>query len=146
MLYSNASWLRLSLSLSSLALDFLRRHAHNKLVWSMSTNETRERFHGPIRQLTYALAVNTSLLFVRAIYRAAELADGIEGTIIHTQWPFVLFDGTMVVLAMFTYNAFHVGRPMDSEQEFNDKLKSTASRDWDSDFMPMSDRNEGAVV
>ena len=42
-----------------------------------------------------------------AIYRTIELVDGFRGSIIQTQVYFNVFDGAMIVLAMFTLNVFH---------------------------------------
>ncbi|KAI1787334.1 hypothetical protein LXA43DRAFT_714386 [Ganoderma leucocontextum] len=38
------------------------------------------------------------------------------GKIITTEWYFVVFDGTMIMLAMLTLNIFHPGRDCSSER------------------------------
>ncbi|KIK54936.1 hypothetical protein GYMLUDRAFT_76833 [Collybiopsis luxurians FD-317 M1] len=70
--------------------------------------------------LVYAGMFNTICLFIRAIYRTVELADGFDGEVIRTQWLFNFFDATMVVLAMFTYNFAHPGRLLEEDNDEND--------------------------
>ncbi|VDB85368.1 unnamed protein product [Peniophora sp. CBMAI 1063] len=55
------------------------------------------------------MGILTVLLFIRSIYRTAELADGWDGVIISTEWPFDIFDGAMITLAMISSNAIHPG-------------------------------------
>ncbi|KAI5831841.1 RTA1 like protein [Schizophyllum commune Tattone D] len=55
------------------------------------------------------LGLSTLLLFIRAVYRVIELADGWNGTIIKTEVWFLVFDAAMVVIAMFIVNGLHPG-------------------------------------
>ncbi|PPR04405.1 hypothetical protein CVT26_004230 [Gymnopilus dilepis] len=90
------------------------------------TNEVNEVIHGKltwnIQLMSYALVFNTFCLFIRAVYRIIELADGWEGKVIHTQVLFNVFDGTMITLAIWTTNFFHPGvllaEPADTEIEY----------------------------
>ncbi|GJE93225.1 RTA1 domain-containing protein [Phanerochaete sordida] len=63
-----------------------------------------------LKLMTLGLCLAMLFLLVRAFYRVCELADGWNGRIISTQWLFNLFDGAMIVLTMYTLNAFHPGR------------------------------------
>ncbi|TFK66390.1 RTA1-domain-containing protein [Pluteus cervinus] len=54
-----------------------------------------------------ALLVTTACLLIRAVYRTIELSDGFTGKIIRTQIWFNIFDGGMVVFAMYTMNFLH---------------------------------------
>ncbi|KAH8798504.1 RTA1-domain-containing protein [Flagelloscypha sp. PMI_526] len=54
--------------------------------------------------LIWAIGFSTFFLFVRAIYRLIELSDGWTGQIITTEKWFNIFDGAMVVLAIWTVN------------------------------------------
>ncbi|KAF8312791.1 RTA1-domain-containing protein [Clavulina sp. PMI_390] len=56
-----------------------------------------------------ALAFSSFVLFIRAIYRTAELSGGYQGHIIETQVYFNVFDAAMVVLSMYSINVFHPG-------------------------------------
>lgn len=62
-----------------------------------------------MRLMVAGLGFSSILLMIRAVYRLAELADGWTGTIIETEWLFNLFDGGMVVLAIYTINFIHPG-------------------------------------
>ncbi|KAF5374274.1 hypothetical protein D9758_004573 [Tetrapyrgos nigripes] len=114
-------------SFSLLSYKFFQHHSQDKSVRPLGQGETpRGRIEGKIQLLIYALAFNTVLLFLRAIYRTAELADGFgPGKIISIEWLFLVFDALMVLLATVTYNVFHVGRLMESEEVFMLKLKGS---------------------
>ncbi|KAH8827430.1 RTA1-like protein [Flagelloscypha sp. PMI_526] len=60
--------------------------------------------------LLWGISFNTFCLFIRAIYRLIELSDGWTGEIITTEKWFNIFDGTMVVLAIWSLNLAHPGR------------------------------------
>ncbi|KAI0778234.1 RTA1-domain-containing protein [Trametes elegans] len=51
----------------------------------------------------------TLFLVIRSIYRMIELIDGFTGKIIQTEIWFNVFDGAMVVLAIYTLNVLHPG-------------------------------------
>ncbi|KAI0735120.1 RTA1-domain-containing protein [Earliella scabrosa] len=53
--------------------------------------------------------LNTLFLFIRSVYRTIELIDGFDGKITQTQIYFNIFDGAMIVLAMYTLNLLHPG-------------------------------------
>ncbi|KAF8991638.1 RTA1-like protein [Cyathus striatus] len=59
--------------------------------------------------MNIALAFSTTCLFIRAVYRTAELSDGWNGKIISTQVYFNVLDGAMVILAIYTLNFAHPG-------------------------------------
>ena len=63
--------------------------------------------------MVFGLGFSSILLLIRAIYRQAELADGWTGKIIETEWPFNVFDGGMVTLAIYTINVLHPGFLLD---------------------------------
>ncbi|KAF8907947.1 RTA1-like protein [Gymnopilus junonius] len=77
---------------------------HGKLTWN-------------IQLMLYALLLNTFCLFIRAVYRIIEFADGWEGKVIHTQVLFNVFDGAMITLAIWTTNFFHPGRLLATKEE-----------------------------
>ncbi|KAL5519103.1 hypothetical protein ACEPAH_786 [Sanghuangporus vaninii] len=62
-----------------------------------------------VRLMVYALALSTTCLFIRAVYRTIELSDGWRGRIIETEVYFNVLDGAMIVLAICTINFFHPG-------------------------------------
>ncbi|KAJ2935028.1 hypothetical protein H1R20_g2081, partial [Candolleomyces eurysporus] len=62
-----------------------------------------------LKVMLYALTFSTIVLFIRAVYRLIELADGWNGRIISTEVYFNVLDGAMVVLAIYTLNFIHPG-------------------------------------
>ncbi|KAJ2935027.1 hypothetical protein H1R20_g2080, partial [Candolleomyces eurysporus] len=60
-----------------------------------------------LKVMLCALAFSTIVLFIRAVYRLIELADGWNGRIIRTEVYFNVLDGAMVVLAIYTLNFIH---------------------------------------
>ncbi|KJA14175.1 hypothetical protein HYPSUDRAFT_49380 [Hypholoma sublateritium FD-334 SS-4] len=73
-----------------------------------------------------ALALSTSLLLIRAIYRVAELADGWLGPVMTNQVAFIVLDGVMVVIAMYTINLAHPGRLLKPEPADSDVRENTS--------------------
>ncbi|KAI9694384.1 MAG: hypothetical protein M1820_008984 [Bogoriella megaspora] len=90
------------------ALTTWRRHrelgadaldpAHAKLRQS-------KRFQG----FLVALALATLCIFTRSVYRVAELSEGWNGHLIHTQKYFIGLEGAIVGAAVLALNAFHPG-------------------------------------
>ncbi|KAF5335416.1 hypothetical protein D9611_011693 [Ephemerocybe angulata] len=60
-----------------------------------------------IKVMLAGLAFNTVVLFIRAVYRTIELADGWGGRIISTELYFIVLDGVMVLLTMYSLNFIH---------------------------------------
>lgn len=56
-----------------------------------------------------ALALATFCIFIRSIYRVAELSEGWTGALIKNQHLFIGFEGAMVVVAVLVLNLFHPG-------------------------------------
>ncbi|EIW64627.1 RTA1 like protein [Trametes versicolor FP-101664 SS1] len=74
------------------------------------TDTLRGPVEKPMRLLALGLCMEALFLYIRGIYRTVELADGWNGKVIQTQSLFIVFDGVMVFLTMFTLNVFHPGR------------------------------------
>ncbi|KAH9944344.1 RTA1-domain-containing protein [Epithele typhae] len=77
---------------------------------SGGTSSNKPRIIKPLKMLLVGLSAETTFLYIRAVYRTIELADGFTGKIIRTEVWFNVFDAAMVVLAMYTLNACHPGR------------------------------------
>ena len=56
-----------------------------------------------------ALSLATLCIFIRSIYRVAELSEGWEGALIKNQKLFIGLEGVMVIVAVLSLNAFHPG-------------------------------------
>ncbi|KAI0827250.1 RTA1 like protein-domain-containing protein [Trametes gibbosa] len=67
-----------------------------------------------ITQISVGVGLATALLYIRAVYRTVELADGLGGSVMKTQSLFVVLDAVMVLLAMFILNICHPGRLSDT--------------------------------
>ncbi|KAG8995735.1 hypothetical protein FRB94_008789 [Tulasnella sp. JGI-2019a] len=63
-----------------------------------------------VKTMVFGLIIATVLVYIRSIYRTAELLDGWGGPIITNQTMFDLLDGVPVFLAMVALNVFHPGR------------------------------------
>ncbi|KAH8827548.1 RTA1-domain-containing protein [Flagelloscypha sp. PMI_526] len=62
-----------------------------------------------LKWLSYALAVSTSFILVRAMYRLVELVEGFFGTIARTEWYFNVFEAPPIIIALITWNVVHPG-------------------------------------
>lgn len=56
-----------------------------------------------------ALALATVLIFIRSIYRVAELSAGFDGYLAENQPLFMVFEGVMIILATTLLTVFHPG-------------------------------------
>jgi len=93
----------------TLAAEYFWRYSRDVPVKGSYVFECRDPPPEPphLKWILPATAAMTAFLFTRSVYRTIELANGWTGPIIHTQWLFVVFDATMVILAMITLSAFH---------------------------------------
>jgi hypothetical protein len=58
----------------------------------------------------WSLFAATILIFVRCIYRVAELWDGFSGHLANDEVTFMIFEGPMIILAVTAITVFHPGR------------------------------------
>ena len=61
-----------------------------------------QRFRGCLAAISFA----TICIFIRSVYRVAELSEGWRGHLIRQQWLFVGLEGVMVAAAVLALNAF----------------------------------------
>ncbi|PPQ70207.1 hypothetical protein CVT26_014464 [Gymnopilus dilepis] len=101
---------------SMLALEYYTRYYYDSPIVSRGAEQLRTldgqrrgTLTTKLQIMSYALAFSTTLLFIRAVYRTIELADGWTGRIISNQLYFNILDGMMVVLAMYTMNFINPG-------------------------------------
>ncbi|KZV76205.1 RTA1-domain-containing protein [Peniophora sp. CONT] len=92
-----------------LAAEFLWHYIHDRPFRRSYVYEQRSQTPRRLKLMLLGMGIMTVLLFIRSVYRTAELANGWKGKIITTEWPFDLFDGAMVTLAMFSLNVIHPG-------------------------------------
>ncbi|CCM04586.1 uncharacterized protein FIBRA_06767 [Fibroporia radiculosa] len=92
-----------------LGTEFILRYVHDRPIHAWST-PTLYGLDKNMKQMLFALAFSSLCIYTRSWYRTIELADGWNGTIIHTQRYFVIMDAMMIVFAMLIMNVFHPGR------------------------------------
>lgn len=61
------------------------------------------------RAFLITLAFATLCIFIRSVYRVAELGEGWEGALIKNQYTFIGLEGVMVIAASLSLNLFHPG-------------------------------------
>lgn len=101
---------------SIVATEFLVRYFRRKPINSEVKFE-RGPLELKLKFMIGALVFNLTCLFIRAVYRTAELSEGWDGRIISTQVYFNVLDGGMVTLAIFTLNMLHPGLLLRSNTE-----------------------------
>ncbi|TFY66736.1 hypothetical protein EVG20_g4352 [Dentipellis fragilis] len=107
-----------------LASEFLLRLFKNRPLKRSGPSTSRPvEIESTAKQMIIGLVFMTTCIFLRSIYRTIELINGFTGVIITTQIYFILFDGALIVLAIYALNVFHPGRLM---------------RDTDAKHMPLS--------
>lgn len=84
------------------------------------------------RLFLVALGLATFCIFVRSIYRVAELSEGWEGALIKNQHLFIGFEGAMVIVAVLVLNIFHPGycfREGYTQRKYRNLFKKKAKKD-----------------
>jgi hypothetical protein len=56
-----------------------------------------------------ALSLATLCIFIRSIFRVAELSGGFKGSLANNEVSFMILDGTMVIIACITLTVMHPG-------------------------------------
>ncbi|KAI0689716.1 RTA1-domain-containing protein [Cerioporus squamosus] len=105
-----------------LASEFLFRFAYDHPFKRAVKAPIRARnMDRKLKLMILGLMLEAIFLFIRSIYRVAELTDGWRGTIITTQAYFNIFDGAMIVLAVYTLNLFHPALLLGNANQWGDK-------------------------
>ncbi|KAF2181845.1 RTA1-domain-containing protein [Zopfia rhizophila CBS 207.26] len=58
----------------------------------------------------WSLVIATVLIFIRSVYRVAELQEGFSGHLANDEATFMIFEGPMIILAVAAMTWFHPGR------------------------------------
>lgn len=110
-------------------IRYCKRRPIRQPEYGSSTDTDRGEFTKDLKIMVSALVFITTILFIRAIYRTIELADGWTGRIITTERYFIVLDAIMIVLGMYTLNIIHPWRflyshssptPSDSSEKVED--------------------------
>ena len=95
-----------------LCLDFLIKTLRRMRAMGDAALDPKHaalRGSAKFRVFLVALGLATFCIFIRSIYRVAELSEGWTGALIQNQRLFIGFEGAMVVVAVLVLNAFHPG-------------------------------------
>ena len=95
-----------------LCLDFMLKTVRRmKAMGDSALDPTHAKLRGStkFRLFLVALGLATLCIFIRSIYRVAELGEGWEGALIKNQHLFIGFEGAMVIVAVLVLNMFHPG-------------------------------------
>ncbi|KAH8108532.1 RTA1-domain-containing protein [Phellopilus nigrolimitatus] len=118
----------------TLAAEFLFRYSTKRPFRGPAAGDAEGTLDHRSRLMIIGLGISTLLIFIRAVYRTIELADGWTGDVLRTQVFFDVLDGAMICIAIYTLNFFHPGfllsRVMPSianEKAFNDSRETTLS-------------------
>jgi len=65
------------------------------------------------RWFQWSLFVATLLIFIRSVYRVAELWNGFGSHLANDEVSFMIFEGPMIIIAVMMMTAFHPGRIFD---------------------------------
>ncbi|KAJ7132563.1 RTA1 like protein-domain-containing protein [Mycena epipterygia] len=93
---------------STLACNYVLRYLRDRPLRGADLSP-RGALTPRLKIMLVALGFSTAVLFIRSIYRIVELSGGWGGVVIRTEVYFNVFDGGMVVLAIFTLNFAHPG-------------------------------------
>ncbi|KAH9913670.1 RTA1 like protein [Epithele typhae] len=63
-----------------------------------------------VKRLIGGILVSTALVYVRSVYRMAEFIEGFSGALAHNQVTFVIFDASLVAIALYMLNWCHPGK------------------------------------
>ena len=100
------------LTFQLLCLDFLIKTLRRLRAMGDAALDPKHaalRGSAKFRVFLVALGLATFCIFIRSIYRVAELSEGWTGALIQNQRLFIGFEGAMVVVAVLVLNAFHPG-------------------------------------
>jgi len=99
------------LAYCALAAEFISRYSRDRPVRlaQVPSEATRGVTDQALKRMLYALTAMTVFIVTRTLYRVVEFMGGRNGKVYTTEWYFLVFDGTMIALAMLTLNAFHPG-------------------------------------
>lgn len=97
--------------------DFALRVRRNKLSGALARTQPplydSLRATKAFRFFQWSLFLATILIFVRCIYRVAELWEGFSGHLANDEATFMIFEGPLIILALTAMTVFHPGRVFD---------------------------------
>jgi len=99
------------------------------------------------RAFLVALTVATLAVFIRSVFRVAELSDGFHGPLDNEEVTYMILEGLMIITASLLLTSFHPGRCFDGEWDgANFTLRKKKVAVAGSEETEMGNRGEKGVV
>lgn len=106
---AGVSWQVFSLAVfAALCMDFALRV---RRVRSLDLNPQYDalRASRSFKLFLWSLGIATLTIFVRSVFRCAELSDGFDGSLANDEVTFMVLEGAMISIAVICLTAFHPG-------------------------------------
>jgi hypothetical protein len=102
-----------------LAIEYMLRLRH------AAKSNRRSTYHGlmgdkSLKRSLLAVVVAYWTIFIRCVYRIAEMAGGWRNPIMQDQTAFIVLDGVMCVIAALALNSFHPGAIFEKSKKVED--------------------------
>ncbi|CAI6333310.1 unnamed protein product [Periconia digitata] len=108
-----------SMSLFGIWGDFVLRTNKAKKNGTLSRIQpplySQLRSSGNLKWFQWSLAVATILIYIRCIYRVAELWGGFQSHLANDEVTFMIFEGPLIIIAVSAMAMFHPGRVFGKE-------------------------------
>jgi hypothetical protein len=97
----------------ALALDFVS--TTRRRIRTMGKEEALDQSHATLRKSAkfkgFLLALTFAILciFIRCVYRVAELSQGWNGHLLYVEYLFILLEGAIIAAGIIPLNFFHPG-------------------------------------
>lgn len=92
----------------ALSMEFVYR-ARKTRESDLNFNFFELRKRTMFRLLPYAIAVATVTIYIRCVFRVAELKDGFGGELANNQTAFMILEGPMIIIATVALTVCHPG-------------------------------------
>lgn len=103
------AWQVVSLTIFiALSMEFVYR-AHKARESDLNFDFFDLRKRTMFRLLPYAIAVATVTIYIRCVFRVAELKDGFGGALANDQTAFMILEGPMIIIATVALTVCHPG-------------------------------------
>ncbi|KAK2813271.1 hypothetical protein FQN49_008310 [Arthroderma sp. PD_2] len=105
-----------------LATDFaLRTQSRIRAIGSaaLDSSYSHLRASSQFKFFLMALAVSTLCIYVRSIYRIAELSEGWDGPLLSNEGLFIGMESVLVIISVLVLNAFHPSRCFKAGYDIN---------------------------
>jgi hypothetical protein len=125
-----------------LAADFAIRTIRRPAALDHDPALVRLRASWSFRLFLAALALSTICIFIRSVFRVAELSQGWTGPIMKRQDLFIGFEGVMIVIAAVILNIFHPNLCFPDMERFRAKSSKKASKNTPNSSSGTNSENE----